>query len=134
MITLVLLASGFGNSYALGWVGSPVLHLRLLLLTLSASDKVKKVLGPRASLDWACFLMLLLHILCLFLSESSVLEGGSENPLFTLGLAVSLSFCIGLTYRASSLSRRLEGQTKSIRFLVKTPASLRSSPPLSLCR
>lgn len=91
-------------------LGSPVLHLRLLLLTLSASDKVKKVLGPRASLDWACFLMLLLHILWLFLSESSVL---AENPLFTLGLAVSLSVSALPIEWASSLSRRLEGPNDS---------------------
>lgn len=44
----------------------------------------------------------------LFLSISSVLEGGSENPLFTLRLAVYLSVSALSSEWASSLSRRLE--------------------------
>ena len=40
-----------------------------------------------------------------FLSVSSVLEGGSENPLYSLGLAVSLS--------VSALSRRLYDELRT---------------------
>lgn len=100
MITLILLASGFGNSYAL-WLSCPVLYLRLLLLTLSASDKESVETEGQLGLGMLSYVTTT-HLM--FLSVSSVLEGGSENPLFPLGLAVSLSVLVNFESKLSLTS------------------------------
>ena len=68
-------------------------------ITYAFSFWSKKVLRPRASLDLACFLMLLLHILWLFLPFGKLSPRGriGESTLYVR--ASSISFCIGFTYR-----------------------------------